>query len=452
MLASRGRTTGILGHAWRATVTPWGDIVPWDDEVPGRASGALVWAIAAEDRWHFPEREASTRQTWVRGTPVAETRVRVPNGDVVQRIWSASSRDGVSAILIEFTNDSPMALAISLNRDDVVTPRATHRLDDSERPWPSQDRGIERPALVIPLGHRARMRVALVRSGSISHDDVDAFPDWETVVRGWVSVADRASRIETPEMVDGIPLDDVVRARRCEMALDPPKADHSSATSSIRWLVAHGQLVRMGVDTVDVPDVVTALERLLGQIRRTRRRRSVDPAVADALRIGARMLGAVDSRAFADFSRALQRTMRRIGQEPNGAWDIARALAALPHPNRRDGESFEIRDESPAAFDLVSSIERDIVAWSAQDEVTLLPRGFDATGLGIDFEAHGVPAGPAHEISLAIRWHGERPAVIWEVDGPPGLLLRSGADLAWTSVEATGEALWSVPSASSIPS
>lgn len=430
-----GRTTGILGWAWRATVTPWGDVQPQD------GSAALEWAIAADDRWHFPDRETSTRQVWIQGTPVAETRVRVPNGDVVQHVWSASLRDGASAVLVEFINDSPMPLAISLSRDDVVTPRAFHRLDAAQRPWPSEDRGIDRPALVIPLGHRARMRVALVRSGSIEPDDVDAFPDWETVARGWTSVADGASRIESPEVVDGVLVEDMVRSRRCELALDAPAAEHSDAVSSIHWMIAHRQLVRMGLSDVDVPEVVTSLEMLLRHIRRTCRTRTFDPFAVDALRCGALLLGGHDLRAHADFTRALERTVVKCGLAPAAGSGAAHILAMLPRPERS-----RVSDWQDPGFDLVSSIETDVVRWTGDDEVTLLPEGFDNFGLGVNFEAHRVPAGPSRDLSLAVRWHGARPALIWEVDGQPGLLLRSGADPEWTSVEPVGEALWNAPS------
>ena len=39
-------TTGVTGSAWRASVTPWGAITPWDDDVDG-----LDWFVAADDRF-----------------------------------------------------------------------------------------------------------------------------------------------------------------------------------------------------------------------------------------------------------------------------------------------------------------------------------------------------------------------------------------------------------------
>ncbi len=425
-----GRTTGILGSPLRATVTPWGDVVPWDGSEP------LTWAIAADDRWHFPHSEVSTRQTSVRGTPVLETRVRVPNGDVVEHVWSASLREGVTAILVEFTNDSPMPVVIALGRGDVVSSRSFHRFDASRYPWPSQDRGVDPPALVIPLGHRSHTRIALVRTGEITPDDVELFPDQESVVRGWVAMTDRSSSMEIPQVVAGTPVDDVMRAVRSESALVPGTLDGKSLDRTVRWLVAHRELVRMGLAEPDLPEIATALEVVFGHIRRTR---CIDPSDAVALRTGAHLLGRHDQRAYVDFMRAVDKAQRRCRLDVSDDPDLVRRLAALPSEATLDdaggGES----------LDVISSIESEIAVWSARDEVTLVPNGLASFGFGVNFEAHRVPAGPMHTISLAVRWHGERPAVIWEVDGPAGLVVRSGADPLWSSVEPAGEALWASP-------
>jgi hypothetical protein len=426
-----GTPSGILGQSWRASITQWGDVHLLDGSEP------VSWAIAAEDRWHFPEHESSTRQSRVSGTPVTETRVRVPNGDVVQRIWSASLRDEVSAVLVEFTNDSPLPVAISLSRSDVVTPRSYHRLDSAQRPWPSEDRGIERPPLVIPLGHRSSMRVALARTGNVAEDDVDSFPDWEAVVRGWVSVTDGASRFEVPDLVDGVPVEDLIRIQRSNAALANPEAMRGSIDDEIRWLVAHRELVRMGLASVDVPEIVTVLERLL---RIVRKQRNLRPEVADALRTGALLLADSDSRAYRDLQSASSRTLFKCGHAERKDLDFVRSLGTV----RRVPLDDIVRRRS-VSRDLIAAVECDFASWSAHDEAILFPDGFVDSRLGVNAEAHHVPAGAGRTISLAIRWHGERPAVIWEVDGPPGLLLRSGVDPHWTSVESRGEALWSAP-------
>ena len=42
---------------------------------------------------------------------------------------------------------------------------------------------------------------------------------------------------------------------------------------------------------------------------------------------------------------------------------------------------------------------------------------------------------------MALRWHGPRPAVLWEIDGPGVVLRCSGLDPSWSAATARGEAL-----------
>ncbi|MGA1261625.1 MAG: hypothetical protein ACO31F_06385, partial [Ilumatobacteraceae bacterium] len=68
--------------------------------------------------------------------------------------------------------------------------------------------------------------------------------------------------------------------------------------------------------------------------------------------------------------------------------------------------------------------------------------GIAAGGRVINCEAPGVPAGPQHPGSLAVRWHGENAALLWEGDGPPGLQLRAPrVDASFVGSSQRGEAL-----------
>ena len=49
----------------------------------------------------------------------------------------------------------------------------------------------------------------------------------------------------------------------------------------------------------------------------------------------------------------------------------------------------------------------------------LLAQGWPREWLGANLEVHGLPAGPRSTIGYALRWHGDRPAVLWQVDGDP---------------------------------
>jgi hypothetical protein len=64
--------------------------------------------------------------------------------------------------------------------------------------------------------------------------------------------------------------------------------------------------------------------------------------------------------------------------------------------------------------------------------------------LGQGWEVHGAPT--AHgRISYAVRWHGERPALLWELEPHDGVgpvrLTVPGLDPTWSSTDRRGEAL-----------
>ena len=70
-----------------------------------------------------------------------------------------------------------------------------------------------------------------------------------------------------------------------------------------------------------------------------------------------------------------------------------------------------------------------------------MPAGLPANWLGINFEVFDLPTSGTGTISFAVRWHGDRPAMLWEqspgTDGPvPLTFARSRTGLA------IGRALW----------
>ena len=73
--------------------------------------------------------------------------------------------------------------------------------------------------------------------------------------------------------------------------------------------------------------------------------------------------------------------------------------------------------------------------------LTLLPDAW----LGQGIEVHGAPT-HSGQLSYAVRWHGERPALLWElkshdgVDGPV-TITAPGLDASWSTTARSGEAL-----------
>ena len=91
---------------------------------PAGADWALRWWIGADDRWHVPPVEAAVRQVQLQDTPVVETRVRVPGGDVVHHAYAVTGPGGATAMVAEITNETPVPVAIALVVDGHDDPTA----------------------------------------------------------------------------------------------------------------------------------------------------------------------------------------------------------------------------------------------------------------------------------------------------------------------------------------
>ena len=403
----------MLGSSWRATVTPWGDLVGDD------ATSTVRWFVAADDRWYHPEREVAVRQRLVEGAPVFETRVRVPGGDVVQRIWSASGERGRDYTMFETENDSPMPIVVALSNPNLVSARALVS---------QPARGLDQDApVVVPIGHRTSVRLALPHLIDGDSSWPDGLADWPAVARGWVATAERASRLSLPDQVGGVLLTDAVVAARAQALLvDDASLDAAS------WLLVMREREAMKLaanDVVAIDDFdVAVVERAESVIADLRRGRGDVTRMRLALLAAARLL-ANDERASGDLVAAAARA-RRVR-----ASSLPEVFGAVEPTSLPDWTSLSL-----PAF-----VDDRLARWTGGDEVTLLPDGLPDSWLGSACEAHGVMTTDRHRVSWAIRWHGERPAVLWEVDGPPGLVLRSGVDSSWSSSAPRGEALWSAP-------
>jgi hypothetical protein len=92
----------------------------------------------------------------------------------------------------------------------------------------------------------------------------------------------------------------------------------------------------------------------------------------------------------------------------------------------------------PAVGTHPQSVQRDDLVVETADGLDLCRR-FPSDWYGAGLEVHDAPT--AHgAVSFAIRWHGDRPALLWEASG--ALTLRApGLDPSWSSTEARGDAL-----------
>src|SRR5690606_33970047 len=158
----------------------WGAVVPRD------GSAVLDWAIAADDRWHRPRSETTVRQQRPGGLPVFETRMRIPGGDVVQRVWSAADAGGIT--LVEITNDSPLPIAAASTRPD---PRPSRPPADV----PVEGLDLPEGTIVVPVGDRASVTVGLAHDGRGAGPLPATLSAADAAARGWRALVERAGRL-----------------------------------------------------------------------------------------------------------------------------------------------------------------------------------------------------------------------------------------------------------------
>lgn len=390
-------TTGVTGGGWRASVTPWGAIEPWG---PGPE---LDWHIAADDRWHSPQREAAVRQRRIDGTAVIETRVRIPDGDAVQRVYSVPDHGGLT--IVEVENVSPLAIAVAFTQGELL----------SVRPPSAPIEGIVLPpgSVAFPVGHHATLTVAISHQGTAPGTLPTGLPTAAGVVRGWISTAERASRLLLPDPF----LAERVVADRCELALAGPEHPDDDP---VGFLLAVSQLVRMGERAGPwVVDVAHALE-----------------LAAKGAPHDWALAAAVDG-ADVVLEAAGDRRARRDLRAFRDALTFSQELPVEPPVD-------------PARF--VTWCERRLVD-GCNGTAVLFAAGLPAGWEGNNFEVYGLPTGCTSSVSFAVRWHGARPAVLWEQSGDAAVRLTAPV-LApgWETTEVRGEALWPSPLPTPSPS
>ena len=366
---------GAIGGDGRAVIDPRGSIT-----VVGER-WTLDWWIGADDRWRVPSREPAVRQTNISGAPVTETRVRVPSGDAVQRVYAIAGPGDV--VVTEVENDSPAAFIVTFvitgatsialegnhllvdDRVALVVPFPPPRWDVTDVPFTPEQCGAEtgrlearrsttadlRCALLFPLSHRNRLRIGIV-SGDVVPTGLDLaqVPPADAVARGWRVHLDHGIRVTGPtEMVEPI---DVARSQVL-LAPDP------------------------------TPAIAAALE---------------DWGFDEAA-----------EHAWHGMSiRERRSTRRRVGLDED-----AGPAGLLLHA--RDG----LVRETDAGFELFH----------------------EAPEPGVDLEVHDVPSRHG-TLSLALRWHGENAALLWEVRGTePCEIQAPSMAPGWSSRAATGETL-----------
>ena len=450
---------------------------------PVGARWRLGWAVGAEDRWHVAAEEAAVRPRLIEDMPVTATFLRVPGGDVVLRAAAALTAGG-RAVVLEFTNESPVPVSLAVGVTGSIhsaaargsclladgrvavdlgrAPGGTAAVGDSEV-WPAvraepstgdcaarSRAGSASTAAVVPLASRVPLRAAIPIDG-----EAVASSSPEEIAAGWRAVVERAASLELPDDV-------VVRAWRRGIAASVLAAGCSEPAT-----LAEAAAV---LDRVGLPEEADrARGALVGAAERSR---LPSPVAAAALRaLASRRLRAGRVSGLAELAGPLaeaagdhldRSTLEQVAavldtEAPAAARDARRLLAetrsASPMPDAAptaDRSSAVVRDSVAFGGDRLAGVEAllDCLVATAADQLVMAPSMPDEW-IGAPVDAHGLLTRHG-TLSFSVRWHGSRPALLWELAAPgghrygsdlDGVALRCGLDSSWVAPGSAGDAL-----------
>ena len=383
---------GVLGGSIRADVDALGNVAPH------HTTWHLDWWIGADDRWRMPARETAVRQVQVDDVPVVQTAMRVPGGDAIERVYGVGI-GGRDVIVLEIENASPAPFVAAL----VVRGAQSVAVEDA---GVVVDRGT---ALVAP---RAPSRWAVARGGTTE-----------------VEVCSGAARSGPfPATQD--------RAGRIEAALLHPVPHRTTLRVGLTGPPMRGALPIAPDDLRRAPAAAAAARGWKAQLDRGLRVVLPDERLSAAVRAARGQALLATTRPTADDAMALEDW--GFDAEAAEAWDVLSGRERKRAARRPTQPSTwtEVRDARSGSALLVAL--RGLLAHEHDDDVTLLAE-LPAEWRGQPVEVHDAPTrrGP---LSYAVRWHGARPALLW--DAPPGVTLRApGLDPGWSTSEPAGEAL-----------
>jgi hypothetical protein len=447
---------------------PSGDVVA--TAYPVLAGGRRATAVEIRNASPVPVALAvALRPVPIEGGPPVAHRLELVDRTTV-------TVDGRPALLLPRPPNEIGALA---DRDLVDEVEAGRPLS-----WPGPCLGPAANAVCLfPLPHDTSLRFTVVAVGVDRPGPIDglrptSLPPPETVARGWTSVVERASDHRFPDPgLTGLAA--AARARSILAAPGLPRlleVGDAAAADILRALAIGGHAdecrpalaaVADGFPTVLPADAepgdgarlvraVAAAADLLGPDR-------ADEVLAPMTRLTTLVDRSGDRAAAAAAQLSLARLAERAGQPEAG-----RHLRSLVGPDRpTDGPVGidEVTDLAQRAGPAGSWAPGDAARPAAhfwamarglllrsddRDPVTIeiLPT-MPAAWLGGEVEVHRAPVAGVR-VSYAIRWHGYRPALLWEVhrddraatgQATSWRLTCPGLDPTWSTDRPTGEAL-----------
>lgn len=401
-------------------------------------SKPLRWVIAGDDRWYDPSADASVRQTTRDGFPIVVTKMRVPTGDVTTLAYCVADHGGV--VVFEVRNESTLPFAVVLSDPawrTVRNPVPMH--DEITQAKMLAHVGFPTDAVIHPIGHQASLRFVYGAAGLLSREQIESLPTVDQVASGWEKALSGATRYNLPD--HGI----VKEANSIRAALLMGVAEQNDIADQV---VATTESIRLGekLNDVELNDYVAGIEELLkgkqraGLLRSLLRRSKTTEAApwyVDAVLSGATFalhkLAQHTAASDVRLAHAELSTNTRFTEVPPPG-DFY-ALSPMKRLLRVDCEFARTRfKHSQSGVDVLPLLTATRLGDPSEN------------WLGVNFEVHGLSAGSG-TVGYAVRWHGERAAVLWEASDTSVLPVTSMAnDPTWSGNELSGEVLLASPS------
>lgn len=414
-------------------------------------SWRIEWGAKTGDEWRVAPTERAVRQNRVDDTPVFETWMRVPGGDVIQRVGVVNDGDG-RAMVIEYENASPDAVVIAtvgIADADLQTDADGATIDGvpwirSARVgaavtatdiWPAvraDPTGVESTgrggtAIFTAVPHRQRATVTVAIEGDIPPRPTSP----ESIASGWRTITAGALDIEVPDAELGSAWRRVI----CDLVLAAGTDDPIEAGEAAWWL--------------DLAGLHAEADRGRGAVLRAADRGALD---ADGAVVALRALASRDLRVgepselvevagplAAVAGPALDQATARLVARAAATTDAGVAADAARLAERLEPGDREF--VSPVAVGAARVLGHLFAGADAAGEISMLP-DVPAAWRGQPIDVRNMVTGLG-VLSFSVRWHGERPAVLWErIGGPDEAVLRCpGLDPSWAANERDGEAL-----------
>jgi hypothetical protein len=394
--------------------------------------------------------------------------------------------DGTAVVLPRSPNQSGAAVTHDV-LDDLLAGRDLEWVQPAD--VDQVDHSTANGAVLYPLPHRTSLRFVIVEDAADRDRSklptTAAAPDAETVAAGWTSVIDAAATFTYADPG----LTQAMAAARARLLLAAPElpalvgALHPTSGPQLAALAVGGhhrevgrvlaalanafpRRLSAGDDGTGAAAIVGAAA-LAAELAGTVPEPALLESVLQTVQVIERSAGRRPWRrtpssqpkpAVATAKRGLARLARLAG-DPAGAAQLVAGLgdSAEPAPtsdaadldaHRAMGSSVGAwGDDDPDAAARFVVAARSLLVNDDSDQLVLLP-GFAASWRGGSLDVHRIPTRHGR-LSLAVRWHGARPALLWEVevsgsaasaDAAPQLTCPA-LDPDWSTGEARGETL-----------